>query len=81
MADTQQPVKLANRVAGSKSPFVRAKARDAVAWQLLDNAAVEVARRSNKLIFLHIGYKACHCECRASAGPVDVDGNRHGDAN
>jgi hypothetical protein len=59
---TNSNTKLVNRVGGSKSPFVSAKARDAVAWQLLDGEAVEAARRSNKLIFLHIGYKACHCE-------------------
>jgi len=56
-------IKLSNRVGGEKSPFVKSKAQDAVAWQPLDNEAVELARRSNKLIFLHIGYMACHCEC------------------
>ncbi|KAL7818262.1 hypothetical protein V8C26DRAFT_51839 [Trichoderma gracile] len=42
------------------SPFVKAYADSLVAWQLLDNEAVERARRENKLIFLHIGFRACH---------------------
>ena len=59
---TDSSTKLVNRVGASKSPFVSAKAHDAVAWQLMDDEAAEAARKSNKLIFLHIGYKACHCE-------------------
>jgi uncharacterized protein YyaL (SSP411 family) len=32
-----------------------------VAWQLWDAEAIELARRYNRLIFLSIGYSACHC--------------------
>ncbi|KAL7962336.1 hypothetical protein V8C34DRAFT_181191 [Trichoderma compactum] len=51
---------LQNCAKDGKSPFIKAYADSLVAWQLLDNDAVERARRENKLIFLHIGYRACH---------------------
>ncbi|KAH7161273.1 hypothetical protein EDB81DRAFT_714578 [Dactylonectria macrodidyma] len=51
---------LRNRAATSRSPYVKDQADGLVSWQLLDNEAVERARKENKLIFLHIGYKACH---------------------
>lgn len=52
---------LQNRAGSSRSPFVRAAASSPVKWQLLDAEAVERAKRENKLIFLHVGYRACHC--------------------
>ncbi|KAF7549089.1 hypothetical protein G7Z17_g6623 [Cylindrodendrum hubeiense] len=51
---------LRNRAAASRSPYVKGQADGLVSWQLLDDEAVERARKENKLIFLHIGYKACH---------------------
>jgi hypothetical protein len=57
-APTVEP--LQNRVKESKSPFVASAANSAVAWQPLDSVTVERARRENKLLFLHIGYQACH---------------------
>lgn len=51
---------LRNRAAASRSPYVKDQADGLVSWQLLDDEAVERARKENKLIFLHIGYKACH---------------------
>ncbi|KAI8948391.1 duf255 domain-containing protein [Xylaria longipes] len=51
---------LENRVAQSKSPYVRARANSPVAWQLLDDEAVSRARSENKLIFLSIGFLASH---------------------
>ena len=59
-----------NRASSSRSPYVRDQAGSSVAWQLLDDEAVERARKENKLVFLHIGYKACHCKllrCRRFA--------------
>lgn len=32
-----------------------------VAWQLWDAEAINLARRHNRLVFLSIGYSACHC--------------------
>ncbi|KAG6019309.1 hypothetical protein E4U41_003289, partial [Claviceps citrina] len=57
---------LQNRVASSKSSFVRSGKSSLVKWQPLDSDSIERARRENKLIFLHIGYKACHF-CRLMA--------------
>ncbi|KAL2209938.1 DUF255 domain protein [Sarocladium strictum] len=64
----QTPIEpLQNRAKESKSPFIASAANSAVAWQLLDNTTVERARRENKLLFLHIGYLACHhCYLMAS---------------
>ncbi|KAI1819304.1 spermatogenesis-associated protein [Xylaria intraflava] len=51
---------LVNRVAQSKSPYVRSRSDSPVAWQLLDDEAVNRARSENKLIFLSIGFLASH---------------------
>ncbi|ENH69737.1 hypothetical protein FOQG_04626 [Fusarium oxysporum f. sp. raphani 54005] len=51
---------LRNRAAASQSPYIRGQAESLVSWQLLDDEAVERSRKENKLIFMHIGYKACH---------------------
>ncbi|GAP82326.1 putative duf255 domain protein [Rosellinia necatrix] len=51
---------LANRVAQSLSPYVRARSNSPVAWQLLDDEAVSRAKSENKLIFLSIGFLASH---------------------
>ncbi|KYK58948.1 hypothetical protein DCS_00075 [Drechmeria coniospora] len=51
---------LQNRVGSSQSPFVRSAQGSSVKWQLLDDESVERAKRENKLIFIHVGYKACH---------------------
>ncbi|KAF4963369.1 hypothetical protein FSARC_8619 [Fusarium sarcochroum] len=51
---------LQNRAAASGSPYIKSHVNSLVSWQLLDDDAVERARKENKLIFLHIGYKACH---------------------
>lgn len=53
---------LENRASQSKSPYVKSHFESSVAWQLLDQATIDRAKKENKLIFLHIGYKACHCE-------------------
>ncbi|KAH7316706.1 hypothetical protein B0I35DRAFT_433788 [Stachybotrys elegans] len=52
-----------NRAAESRSPYIRSQQESLVKWQLLDSESVDRARRENKLIFLHVGYKACH-QCR-----------------
>ncbi|KAJ0277233.1 hypothetical protein COL940_007869 [Colletotrichum noveboracense] len=58
--DAPQTVPLVNRVGQSKSPYVRSHAEGKVAWQLLDDETIDRAKKENKLIFLHIGFKACH---------------------
>lgn len=57
----QQPP-LQNRASKSSSPYVRDQASSPVAWQLFDNEAVQRAKSDNKLIFLSVGFKSCHCE-------------------
>ena len=32
-----------------------------VAWQLFGDEAIELAKKENKLLFISIGYSACHC--------------------
>lgn len=34
-----------------------------VAWQMWDAESMNLARKYNRLIFLSIGYSACHCMC------------------
>jgi hypothetical protein len=53
---------LRNRAGESRSPYVQGHARNPVAWQLWGEEAVALARRENRLVFLSIGYSACHCE-------------------
>lgn len=60
---------LQNRAGASKSPFVRRAQGSLVKWQLLDAASVQRAKRDNKLVFLHVGYRACHCRCSNGASP------------
>lgn len=33
-----------------------------VAWQVWDAESMELAKKHNRLIFLSIGYSACHCQ-------------------
>lgn len=53
---------LRNRADQSISPYVQSHATSPVAWQILDAEAVELAKKENKLIFLNVGFKACHCK-------------------
>jgi hypothetical protein len=58
----KEKVELVNRAGESKSPYVRAHASNAVAWQLWGDEAIDLARKENRLLFVSIGYSACHCE-------------------
>lgn len=33
-----------------------------VAWQLWGDEAIELAKKENRLLFVSIGYSACHCK-------------------
>lgn len=50
-----------NRASKSNSPYIHSQTSSPVHWQLLDHEAVSRARRENKLIFLNVGFRACHC--------------------
>lgn len=51
---------LSNRLAGHPSPYLALHAGDPVAWQEWNAETVARARRENKLLFVSIGYFACH---------------------
>ncbi|KAB5562702.1 hypothetical protein GE09DRAFT_1109260 [Coniochaeta sp. 2T2.1] len=63
---TKKTAELRNRASDSNSPYIRSHATSPVKWQLLDSEAVTRAQRENKLIFLNVGFKACHY-CRLTA--------------
>ncbi|KAH8886463.1 hypothetical protein GQ53DRAFT_344355 [Thozetella sp. PMI_491] len=56
----QETPALQNRAGTSTSPYIQAHATSAITWQLLDDEALAHAHRENKLIFLHVGFAACH---------------------
>ncbi|KAF2168067.1 hypothetical protein M409DRAFT_21514 [Zasmidium cellare ATCC 36951] len=53
-------VSLANRCGESKSPYVRSHIDNPTAWQLWTPETLELARQTNRLLFVSIGYSACH---------------------
>jgi uncharacterized protein YyaL (SSP411 family) len=53
-------LKLTNRLNESRSPYVRGHMNNPVAWQIWGPEALELAKKSNRLIFISIGYAACH---------------------
>lgn len=40
---------------------VRGHANNPVAWQMWNDETIHLAKKHNRLIFLSIGYAACHC--------------------
>jgi hypothetical protein len=57
----EEELVLVNKAGESKSPYVRAHAGNPVQWQLWGDEAIELARKENRLLFVSIGYSACHC--------------------
>ncbi len=51
---------LANRLAGHPSPYLALHGSDPVAWQEWNADTVARARRENRLLFVSVGYFACH---------------------
>lgn len=66
-----------NRLITEKSPYLQLHAHNPVDWFPWGDAAVEKARREGKLIFLSIGYAACHwchvMEAESFSDPVIAD--------
>jgi hypothetical protein len=60
--DKKERVKLVNKAGESRSPYVCAHATNPVAWQIWGDEAIALARRENRLLFVSIGYSACHCK-------------------
>lgn len=51
---------LTNRLAGHPSPYLALHGSDPVAWQEWNADTLARARRENKLLFVSVGYFACH---------------------
>ncbi|QIX02153.1 hypothetical protein AMS68_007670 [Peltaster fructicola] len=60
MATHIGPVSLTNHCGESKSPYVRQHVSNATAWQLWTPETLDLAKRTNRLLFVSIGYSACH---------------------
>lgn len=58
----KEKIVLANKAGESKSPYVRAHSSNLVAWQIWGDEAIALAREENRLLFVSIGYSACHCK-------------------
>lgn len=52
--------KMANRLAGTASPYLRQHANNPVDWYPWGKEAFEKAKKENKPIFLSVGYSTCH---------------------
>lgn len=57
----EKKLELSNQAGKSRSPYVRAHASNPVAWQLWGDEAIGLAKKHNRLLFVSIGYNACHC--------------------
>ncbi|MCF8331100.1 MAG: thioredoxin domain-containing protein [Bacteroidales bacterium] len=51
---------MANELAHSKSPYLLQHANNPVNWKPWSDDIFELAKRENKMIFISIGYAACH---------------------
>ena len=60
--DKKEKITLVNRAGESRSPYVRAHSSNPVAWQIWGDEAIALARKENRLLFVSIGYSACHCK-------------------
>jgi hypothetical protein len=63
-------ITLTNRCGESKSPYVRSHMDNPTAWQLWTPETLELAQKTNRVMFVSIGYSACHwCHVRYSQCP------------
>ena len=53
-------VDLVNRLANHPSPYLALHGHDPVAWQEWNAETIARAQRENKLLFVSVGYFACH---------------------
>ncbi|MGA7179893.1 MAG: DUF255 domain-containing protein [Thiobacillaceae bacterium] len=49
-----------NKLEGSPSPFLAMHGRDTIKWQTWSPEAFDLAKRSGRLLFVSVGYFACH---------------------
>ncbi|KAK5142727.1 hypothetical protein LTR04_002131 [Oleoguttula sp. CCFEE 6159] len=57
---TKPEIKLVNRLNESRSPYVRGHMNNPVAWQMWGPEAIALAKKTDRLLFVSIGYAACH---------------------
>jgi Protein of unknown function, DUF255 len=69
--EKKEKITLLNKAGESKSPYVRAHSSNPVAWQIWGDEAIALARKENRLLFVSIGYSACHCK---SSFPGNMEG-------
>ena len=50
---------------------VRAHMNNPVAWQVWDSETLALAKKHNRLLFVSIGYAACHCKPQLNK-PIDL---------
>jgi uncharacterized protein YyaL (SSP411 family) len=58
--EASSQLNLINDLASSTSSYVRSHKDNPVAWQQWTPATISLAKKSGRLIFLSIGYSACH---------------------
>ena len=54
---------LTNKLDKSRSPYVRAHAGNPVAWQIWSPETLALAKKHDRVLFVSVGYAACHCMC------------------
>ncbi|KAF1827325.1 uncharacterized protein K489DRAFT_366495 [Dissoconium aciculare CBS 342.82] len=59
-SDNTVSLSLINRCGDSKSPYVRSHLSNPTAWQLWTPDTIALAQKTNRLLFVSIGYSACH---------------------
>ncbi|ROT41038.1 spermatogenesis-associated protein [Sodiomyces alkalinus F11] len=59
------------------NPYVQSHANSPVAWQLLDDETIALAKRENKLIFLNIGFKAASADALADCRLTSIESFSH----
>ncbi|KAL8939277.1 MAG: hypothetical protein Q9216_003448 [Gyalolechia sp. 2 TL-2023] len=59
-AEEGEELRLVNRLGESRSPYVRGHMHNPVAWQMWGDESIALAKTHNRLLFLSIGYAACH---------------------
>ncbi len=60
LASASQLEPLTNQLSGHPSPYLAMHGSDPVAWQEWNAETVARARRENKLLYVSVGYFACH---------------------
>ncbi|KAJ9604657.1 hypothetical protein H2200_010771 [Cladophialophora chaetospira] len=60
MGTSEPELRLQNALANSQSPYLRSHSDNPVAWQEWSETTLSLAKQHQRLIFLSVGYNACH---------------------